>query len=243
MHFLHAYCGLSVAENADNSQDMARKGRWRNQNQNKTRCIRNHELDGIDHRGDRYCKHVKLIISANRERYEMEKLYVNVYAVTRHYGGPEEQGWWYNRGQVLASSPVPAKSDIGHKRGICNQCDAARNKGLPSEMCHDEPSDEFVESAVQDIISLTEQRQEPVNEEEIREKYLSSNLYKEQCKPVTHLLPLDEKELSDMVERMHKCFDDEKEGDIYSVLGGVDIQINVDEHPAANWPATRPHYE
>jgi len=23
-------------------------------------------------------------------------MYLNVYAVTRHYGGPEEGGWWYN---------------------------------------------------------------------------------------------------------------------------------------------------
>tara|TARA_R110002020_G_scaffold215083_1_gene422209 strand:+ start:3012 stop:3404 length:393 start_codon:yes stop_codon:yes gene_type:complete len=32
--------------------------------------------------------------------------YVNAYSVTRHYGGPEEGGWWYNRGYPLASVPV-----------------------------------------------------------------------------------------------------------------------------------------
>ena len=26
-------------------------------------------------------------------------MYVNAYEVTRHYGGPEEGGWWYNRGE------------------------------------------------------------------------------------------------------------------------------------------------
>ncbi len=36
----------------------------------------------------------------------MRLRYVNAYAVTRHYGGPEEGGWWYNRGQPLASVPV-----------------------------------------------------------------------------------------------------------------------------------------
>lgn len=32
--------------------------------------------------------------------------YVNAYAVTRHFGGPEEGGWWYNAGRSLASIPV-----------------------------------------------------------------------------------------------------------------------------------------
>ena len=32
--------------------------------------------------------------------------YVNAYEVTRHYGGPEEGGWWYNTGQPLASVPL-----------------------------------------------------------------------------------------------------------------------------------------
>lgn len=43
----------------DNSQDMAAKGRWYNQNVDKVVCIRNHPLDGIDHRGDRYCRTCK----------------------------------------------------------------------------------------------------------------------------------------------------------------------------------------
>lgn len=32
--------------------------------------------------------------------------YVNAYSVTRHYGGPEEGGWWYDAGEPLASVPV-----------------------------------------------------------------------------------------------------------------------------------------
>jgi len=35
-------------------------------------------------------------------------LYVNAYAVSRHYGGPEEGGWWYDSGRVLASVPISA---------------------------------------------------------------------------------------------------------------------------------------
>ena len=32
--------------------------------------------------------------------------YVNVYAVSRSYGGPEEGGWWYDTGTVVTSVPV-----------------------------------------------------------------------------------------------------------------------------------------
>lgn len=32
--------------------------------------------------------------------------YVNVFVVTREYGGPEEGGWWFNRGRPIASVPV-----------------------------------------------------------------------------------------------------------------------------------------
>ena len=31
--------------------------------------------------------------------------YVNAYAVTREYGGPEEGGWWNDSGKVLLSIP------------------------------------------------------------------------------------------------------------------------------------------
>ena len=32
--------------------------------------------------------------------------YVNVYAVSRAYGGPEEGGWYFDIGEVVASHPV-----------------------------------------------------------------------------------------------------------------------------------------
>lgn len=32
--------------------------------------------------------------------------YVTAYEVTRHYGGPEEGGWWFNHYEVLATIPV-----------------------------------------------------------------------------------------------------------------------------------------
>jgi hypothetical protein len=32
--------------------------------------------------------------------------FVNVYEVTRHYGGPEEGGWWYDWAECLEVYPV-----------------------------------------------------------------------------------------------------------------------------------------
>lgn len=44
---------------------------------------------------------------------ENEIVYVNVYSVTRHYGGPEEGGWWYNWYSCIEVFPVKNKrSDI-----------------------------------------------------------------------------------------------------------------------------------
>lgn len=37
--------------------------------------------------------------------------YVNVYEVTRHYGGSEEGGWWYNRYSPLASVPFSSEEE------------------------------------------------------------------------------------------------------------------------------------
>lgn len=44
-----------------------------------------------------------------------EVLYVNVYAVSRPYGGPEEGGWYYDQGEALASHVVvgrPAANEL-----------------------------------------------------------------------------------------------------------------------------------
>jgi hypothetical protein len=32
--------------------------------------------------------------------------YLNVYSVTRHYGGPEEGGWWYDQWEPLAAHVI-----------------------------------------------------------------------------------------------------------------------------------------
>lgn len=38
-------------------------------------------------------------------------VYLNAYSVTRHYGGPEEGGWWYDVGEPVASVPFEADDD------------------------------------------------------------------------------------------------------------------------------------
>lgn len=38
-------------------------------------------------------------------------VYVNAYAVSQLYGGPEEGGWWYDAGTPLASIPVIVPDD------------------------------------------------------------------------------------------------------------------------------------
>lgn len=90
----------------------------------------------------------------------MNPLWVNVYKVTRNYGGPEEGGWWYNEGE-----PVHTES------------------------C------------------------ESMEEAEAMEKKLA------------------------------KLYADQKHGNIYSVHGGVDIQVLVEDHEGKPWPEVQPHYE
>ena len=87
-------------------------------------------------------------------------LWVNVYSVTRHLGGHEEGGWWYNRGKPLASTHVD-------------------------------------------------------NEEEAR-------TIRETCKG---------------------SFTELEWGNIYSVNGGVQIDVLIEDHPAKEWPLETPHYE
>lgn len=61
-------------------------------------------------------------------------VYVKAYAVTRHYGGAEEGGWYYNHRSLLAQIPVKALSVEGHDDG-CYNCKCAR-EGIPGhEFC------------------------------------------------------------------------------------------------------------
>jgi len=39
----------------------------------------------------------------------MKNRYITVYHVTRHYGGPEEGGWWYNWNKPVETGKIPKK--------------------------------------------------------------------------------------------------------------------------------------
>lgn len=40
--------------------------------------------------------------------------FINVYAVSRNYGGPEEGGWWWDSGEPIASVPIDDNTLIDH---------------------------------------------------------------------------------------------------------------------------------
>lgn len=43
-------------------------------------------------------------------------IYVNAYIVSRHYGGPEEGGWWYDVGEPLSSMLVGSEAEAERVR-------------------------------------------------------------------------------------------------------------------------------
>ena len=90
---------------------------------------------------------------------ESSTTYVNAYAVTRHYGGPEEGGWWYNYYQPLASVPCQVKDSQQH------------------------------------------------------------------------------------IDRLKEHFKEVSEGDIYSVLGGVALEVYTEDEYAKAYPTEKPYYE
>lgn len=52
------------------------------------------------------CEYLEEITGSNIRRY------ITAYAVTRHYGGPEEGGWWYNRYTSIESVELPEELHI-----------------------------------------------------------------------------------------------------------------------------------
>ena len=53
----------------------------------------------------------------------------------------------------------------------------------------------------------------------------------------------DYPEVQSTIASLRELFADENEGGIYSVLGGQEVSVSVEEHTARVWPETRPHYE
>lgn len=65
----------------------------------------------------------------------MKNRYITAYAVTRHFGGPEEGGWWYNWYRVLETIRIPkAYQHMSNKRAV--NAVARREKALQLKLDH-----------------------------------------------------------------------------------------------------------
>lgn len=178
-------------------------------------------------------------------------LYVNAYAVTRNYGGSEEGGWWFNSGSPLASVPVKAERRDGCVPGLCKQCDEHRESSVGS-FCTEEIEDHELETAFYDWLQGNEERnkfilawknQSEPGAEAILAPFYESYYYKELVKVVTYLTPVSSETVEQVKTSLLETLGAVKEGDIYSVLGGVDLEIRIEEEMAAFWPSERPRYE
>lgn len=49
----------------------------------------------------------------NRDTHPLIVRYITAYAVTRHYGGPEEGGWWYDRFTPIETVRLRRLRNIG----------------------------------------------------------------------------------------------------------------------------------
>lgn len=146
----------------------------------------------------------------------MDLIYVNAYSVTRHYGGPEEGGWYFNHSEPLASIPIPAKRENGHE-SYCAQCENARRG--EGEYCK---------------VEIFDDEGYPILHDE-------DELFEPESLIVQHLVPKENIQASIFKKHLERCFNDVAYGDIYSVLGGVDLCICIEDHPAeASKP---PRYE
>jgi len=190
----------------------------------------------------------------------MNILYVNAYAVTRNYGGPQEGGWYFNSGSPLASIPVKAEKRTGCKPGTCSQCDGRRKMDGQS-FCTEEPEGFETDRAFEEWLDRIYYpgKQAPGRaatwkayyqgsddsslDSSLLEAFWESKEYKRLLKTVEHLAPVNEEDIQKAKDSLLDIFGDVSEGDIYSVLGGVKLQISVEDESAANWPAERPRYE
>lgn len=65
-------------------------------------CPLSHDRFVYLEEGERFCP----------EHAADRRLTVNVYCITRHYGGPEEGGWWYNLRICACSVPAMDRNDV-----------------------------------------------------------------------------------------------------------------------------------
>ncbi len=182
--------------------------------------------------------------------------YVNAYFVTRHYGGPEEGGWWYDCGEPVASLPVKAEYRSGCAPGICMQCDAARRGD--GEFCKEES--DYVEDGFFEWLNYSwkgtqEARLALIDAWRLRfvkdsadlllEKtgFFDSAEYKRNLRTVRHLAVSNEEEVIRAKKMIRDVLGEEEYGNIGSVNGGMELSIVVEGHIASFWPEEKPRYE
>ena len=188
----------------------------------------------------------------------MHMLFLNVYAVERVYGGPEEGGWWYNCGVPLASVPMPAKELPGHDSN-CRECNLARDGVEGHAFCKRFPEDYDyqVEELARDLYLRSLPRMEgsrfpdpnsptwrglPQEEKDAFENRAADSIT--EALPIeTHLVPADLEAFQAKTVELKAMFADVNHGNIYSVLGGREVQIQTEEGFAAPWPSQNPRYE
>lgn len=187
----------------------------------------------------------------------MDLLFLNVYLVTRHFGGREEGGWWYNVGEPLASVPLAAVRQRGHD-SICAQCNQARQG--QGEFCRELPEDFSYDLEVINLASILYYESSPQDQhmivplipfpweelsEEAQEPFLDQAAAQVRLRypEVFHLTLKDEEFARAERRRLEELFLDANQGNIYSVNGGQKIDICLEQSMASNWPKTRPIYE
>ena len=60
--------------------------------------------------------------------------FITAYSVTRHYGGPEEGGWWYNWSTPVKTVSIPKKFQRHNKRA--EKAVKALRESLEKELSH-----------------------------------------------------------------------------------------------------------
>jgi hypothetical protein len=168
----------------------------------------------------------------------MHILYLNAYEVTRHYGGPEEGGWWWNLFTPLASVPIPAKELPGCAPHECSQCDAAR-ENQTDDYCRCLPENWETEF---DHAQKEHARDFDLGYETHPE--LSMAVWEKKFPKSSHLVPeYSDEKLEERENELTAMFIDGRDDNIYSVNGGSELAIRLENHVAEIEPKTRPHYE
>jgi hypothetical protein len=63
------------------------------------------------------------------------------------------------------------------------------------------------------------------------------------CRNSFHLVPKDATQAEMFVAHLKQMYAGVNEGDIYSVNGGSELHVCIEDHPGANFPQRRPTYE